>query len=255
MDDTPLFRPAAPEAILTNARRLHFTLSCEKRTGSLLATLTASKPGGRLPELGTGVGAGAARIAAGMDAIATLVTAEQDLTVGVALVDGLPGRAPAAAAAVWAGVRPAVDVVLAALDVAATVYVMRGCFTRRHPRAYAAGVGARGVHRLPYRRGPIGSGARGIRPARRTGTRSAPGRARAPPPACGGQCAPGRFRQRATFGHSRPDVSSKPTRVRTVGDPRYIAPHRTTSHDELPCGSNRYGRAAHRGVSTGMPGS
>ncbi|WTH73703.1 MobF family relaxase (plasmid) [Streptomyces sp. NBC_01238] len=49
----------------------------------------------------------------------------------------LAQRARAAAAAVWARVRPVVDVALAAVDVAAVVYVMRGAFKRRHLLAEA----------------------------------------------------------------------------------------------------------------------
>lgn len=47
---------------------------------------------------------------------------------GADVVDQLVGRARAAAAAVWARVRPVVDVVLAALDTVAVTYVMRGVF-------------------------------------------------------------------------------------------------------------------------------
>ncbi|MZE80818.1 hypothetical protein GTY57_28860 [Streptomyces sp. SID5475] len=56
-------------------------MSCEDRTGCLLATLAASKPGGRFLELGTGVGAGAAWLAAGMDPTAHLATVERDQAV------------------------------------------------------------------------------------------------------------------------------------------------------------------------------
>ncbi|MFF9511450.1 hypothetical protein ACF1BU_34695 [Streptomyces sp. NPDC014724] len=49
----------------------------------------------------------------------------------------LAERARAAAAAVWARVRPAVDVALSAVDVVAVVYVMRGAFKRRHLLAEA----------------------------------------------------------------------------------------------------------------------
>ncbi|AJP05369.1 hypothetical protein TU94_32100 [Streptomyces cyaneogriseus subsp. noncyanogenus] len=42
------------------------------------------------------------------------------------IVDGPAQRARAAAAGVWARVRPVVDVALAAVDVVAVVYVMRG---------------------------------------------------------------------------------------------------------------------------------
>jgi hypothetical protein len=51
---------------------------------------------------------------------------------GEQLVDGLLRLARAAAAVILARVRAVVDVALAAVDVAATVYVMRGSFARRH---------------------------------------------------------------------------------------------------------------------------
>jgi predicted O-methyltransferase YrrM len=53
-------------------------MSCETRTGSLLATLAASKPGGHIVELRTGVGMGAAWLLHGMSLDATLVTVEAD---------------------------------------------------------------------------------------------------------------------------------------------------------------------------------
>ncbi|GGV51120.1 MobF family relaxase [Streptomyces spectabilis] len=57
--------------------------------------------------------------------------------VGADVVDRLAERARAAAAAVWARVRPVVDVVLAAVDTVAVVYVMRGAFARHHLLAEA----------------------------------------------------------------------------------------------------------------------
>ncbi|MFD3821869.1 MobF family relaxase, partial [Streptomyces sp. NPDC058625] len=56
---------------------------------------------------------------------------------GACTVYRLAERARAAAAAVWARVRPVVDVALAAVDVAAVVYVMRGAFKRHHLLAEA----------------------------------------------------------------------------------------------------------------------
>ena len=47
-------------------------------TGSLLKTLAASKPSGRLLELGTGTGLATAWIVAGMDANSSLVTVENN---------------------------------------------------------------------------------------------------------------------------------------------------------------------------------
>ncbi len=78
MDDEPRRTPDALGPILADAARLGFTMSCEPRTGSLLATLAASKPGGRLLELGTGVGAGTAWLLEGMTGTARLVSVDAD---------------------------------------------------------------------------------------------------------------------------------------------------------------------------------
>jgi hypothetical protein len=48
VDDTPTHRPPALPAILADSAARGFAMACEERTGSLLATLAASKPGGRL---------------------------------------------------------------------------------------------------------------------------------------------------------------------------------------------------------------
>ncbi|WP_331764307.1 MobF family relaxase [Streptomyces sp. NBC_01520] len=56
---------------------------------------------------------------------------------GTDVVDQLAQRARAAATAVWARVRPVVDITLAAVDVVAVVYVMRGAFKRHHLLAEA----------------------------------------------------------------------------------------------------------------------
>ncbi|MFI8280854.1 MobF family relaxase [Streptomyces sp. NPDC085929] len=56
---------------------------------------------------------------------------------GADVVAGLAERARAAAAAIWAWARPVVDVALAAVNVAAVVYVMRGAFNRHHLLAEA----------------------------------------------------------------------------------------------------------------------
>lgn len=53
-----------------------FNLSCSRETGMLLRVLAASKPGGRILELGTGVGVGAAWLLDGMDSAARLVSIE-----------------------------------------------------------------------------------------------------------------------------------------------------------------------------------
>ncbi|MGW6639820.1 MobF family relaxase [Streptomyces cyaneofuscatus] len=56
---------------------------------------------------------------------------------GADAIDQLAVRARAAAAEVWARVRPVVDVILAAVNVVAVVYVMRGAFKRHHLLAEA----------------------------------------------------------------------------------------------------------------------
>ena len=65
-------------AIREAAQTIGFTQSSDDLTGSFLATLAASKPGGRFLELGTGVGAASAWLLRGMDAGATLTTVEQN---------------------------------------------------------------------------------------------------------------------------------------------------------------------------------
>ncbi|MGW0538094.1 MobF family relaxase [Streptomyces sp. NPDC003032] len=56
---------------------------------------------------------------------------------GADVVDQLAVRARASAAAVWARVQPVVDTVMAAADIVAVVYVMRGAFKRHHLLAEA----------------------------------------------------------------------------------------------------------------------
>ncbi|WP_371623956.1 class I SAM-dependent methyltransferase [Streptomyces sp. NBC_01116] len=89
MDDRPYFRPATLDALLADAARLGFAMSCQDRTGSLLATLAASKPGGHMVELGTGVGAGASWLLHGMRADAHLTSVETDLVCQAVAVDHL----------------------------------------------------------------------------------------------------------------------------------------------------------------------
>ena len=70
--------PSAAERIATRAREVTFDASSGLAVGSLLSTLAATKPGGRLLELGTGVGLGTVHLLAGMSADARLVTVELD---------------------------------------------------------------------------------------------------------------------------------------------------------------------------------
>lgn len=83
MDDFPRLSqlPSTLPQLQEAARAAGFTMSCDPRTGSLLATLAATRPGGRVLELGTGVGEGTAWLLGGMDETATLVTVELDDSV------------------------------------------------------------------------------------------------------------------------------------------------------------------------------
>ena len=72
------YAPAALEAILADTAALGFTMASEPTTGALLAALAASKPGGRLLELGTGTGLGTAWLLSGMDAASHLDTIDTD---------------------------------------------------------------------------------------------------------------------------------------------------------------------------------
>jgi predicted O-methyltransferase YrrM len=77
MDDLKyIVEPPQLAALLERAAELNFTMASEPRTGALLRVLAASKPGGRMVELGTGVGVGAAWLLSGMDSESTLTTVD-----------------------------------------------------------------------------------------------------------------------------------------------------------------------------------
>ena len=79
MNDLEINRtPSAFEAILSETAALGFNMVSEPRVGSFLAALAASKPAGRLLELGTGTGHGTAWLLAGMDATSMLDTVDTD---------------------------------------------------------------------------------------------------------------------------------------------------------------------------------
>lgn len=78
LPDEPLHAPPALPAILRESHDLGFSLASEPRTGALLAVLAASKPGGRLLELGTGTGVGTCWLLAGMDADSRIDTVDSD---------------------------------------------------------------------------------------------------------------------------------------------------------------------------------
>ena len=71
-------RPQALNAIRADTQSLGFDMGSPELTGSLLCTLAASKPGGRLLELGTGTGLATAWILKGMSADSTLLTVDTD---------------------------------------------------------------------------------------------------------------------------------------------------------------------------------
>ena len=69
------------DALRRETERIGFSMVSEPKTGSLLRTLAASKPGGRFLELGTGTGVGTAWLLAGMDARSHLDSVDTDATV------------------------------------------------------------------------------------------------------------------------------------------------------------------------------
>lgn len=73
--------PDALAALAAETAALGFTMASEPRTGALLAALAASKPGGRVLELGTGTGLGTAWLLSGMDANSRLDTVDTDSSV------------------------------------------------------------------------------------------------------------------------------------------------------------------------------
>ena len=82
MDDLGYIRePAALGDILDRTRSLNFNMASEPRTGALLRTLAASKPSGRLLELGTGTGVATAWLLSGMNPASTLVSVDTDPNV------------------------------------------------------------------------------------------------------------------------------------------------------------------------------
>jgi len=82
MDDLEIRNTPSPIAgILADTQALGFGMASEPRVGALLAVLAASKPRGRLLELGTGTGHGTAWLLFGMDDGSTLDTVDSDPNV------------------------------------------------------------------------------------------------------------------------------------------------------------------------------
>jgi len=82
MNDADIKRiPPLLEAIERDTEQIGFKMGSERRTGSLLRTLAATKPAGRILELGTGTGIGTAWLLAGMDAQSKLDSVDNDAQV------------------------------------------------------------------------------------------------------------------------------------------------------------------------------
>lgn len=76
--DNTAAMPQAWREIDARTRALGFDMPSEAGTGAMLRMLAASKPGGRLLELGTGTGLATACLAAGMDVAARLTSIDVD---------------------------------------------------------------------------------------------------------------------------------------------------------------------------------
>jgi len=73
--------PPAWRDLLRRSQALGFGMPSDAATGGLLRMLAASKPGGRLLELGTGTGLATAWLLGGMDQAARLVSIDNDAAV------------------------------------------------------------------------------------------------------------------------------------------------------------------------------
>jgi predicted O-methyltransferase YrrM len=91
MSDFPISIPELSSKAQAIADRGQFKMSSEPRTGALLRTLVASKPGGRILEVGAGVGVGAGWLLDGMDRDARLISLEAHVRIGGACRQVLAG--------------------------------------------------------------------------------------------------------------------------------------------------------------------
>jgi predicted O-methyltransferase YrrM len=80
-DDNAAAAPPAWREIDRRSRALGFDMPSEPGAGAMLRLLAASKPGGRLLELGTGTGLATAWLLAGMGQGASLVSVDSDQAV------------------------------------------------------------------------------------------------------------------------------------------------------------------------------
>ena len=70
--------PHALQALISETQKSGFNMASEPKTGTLLMALAASKPKGRLLELGTGTGISTAWLLQGMDQHASLLSIDND---------------------------------------------------------------------------------------------------------------------------------------------------------------------------------
>ncbi len=87
----PTMPPPALAGIAAATRRIAFDAASEERTGQLLMTLAATKPGGHFLELGTGTGVSAAWLLAGMDQASRLHSVDTDADVQAVAKRALAG--------------------------------------------------------------------------------------------------------------------------------------------------------------------
>ncbi len=74
MDDNHIQLPEHYKSIQEASNKINFSMPSDLKTGSLLRTLVASKPGGRVLELGTGTGLSLSWIAESMDEQSTVIS-------------------------------------------------------------------------------------------------------------------------------------------------------------------------------------
>jgi predicted O-methyltransferase YrrM len=78
MHESTFQAPPSAQGIIADTRKIGFQKWCWPPVGALLRVLAASKPGGRMLEIGTGTGVGTCWILDGMDKGARLTTVDVD---------------------------------------------------------------------------------------------------------------------------------------------------------------------------------